>query len=216
MLSIFSKIKSGLKNPDKILFLLLGGKKFYLLKNLKTHSCFLIKNSTFPLESHMILPTDIHEHLQTIYMLTVELNLKNVLELGTRTGESTIALLSAVKELNGKVTSVDIDPCYSAKEMIKKLNFESNWEFIQINDLDLKWQSSIDHLFIDSSHTYEHTIKEFEKFEPFVRKGGLITLHDIISCPPILNAINDYISDREDLRFYKFFHNNGLGIIRKI
>ena len=215
-LSIFSKIKSGLKNPDKILVLLLGGKRFYLFKNLNNHSCFSIKNSGLPLESHMIQPTDIHEHLQTINMLTVELNLKNILELGTRTGESTIALLSAAKELNGKVTSVDIDPCYLAREMIKKLNLESNWEFIQINDLNLNWESPIDHLFIDSSHTYEHTIKEFEKFEPFVRKGGLITLHDIISCPPILDAINDYIANRDDLRFYKFFHNNGLGIIRKI
>lgn len=216
MLSIFSKIKSGLKNPDKILVLLLGGKRFYLFKNLNNHSCFSIKNPALPLETHMIQPTDIHEHLQTIYMLTVELNLKNILELGTRTGESTIALLSAAKKLNGKVTSVDIDPCYPAKEMIKKLSLDSNWEFIQINDLDLKWESPIDHLFIDSSHTYEHTIKEFEKFEPFVRKGGLITLHDIISCPPILNAINDYIANRDDLRLYKFFHNNGLGIIRKI
>jgi len=216
MLRIFSKIKSGLKHPDKILFLLLGGKKFYMLKNLNAHSCFSIKNSTLPLELHMIQPTDIHEHLQTIHMLTVELDLKNILELGTRTGESTIALLSAAKELNGKVTSVDIDPCYKAKDMIKKIKFESYWEFIQINDLDLKWESSIDHLFIDSSHTYEHTIKEFEKFEPFVKKGGLITLHDIVSCPPILNAINDYISNRKDLRFYKFFHNNGLGIIQKI
>jgi len=46
--------------------------------------------------------------------------IKNILELGT--SESTIALLSAAKELNGKVTSVDIDPCYKAKDMIKKLN----------------------------------------------------------------------------------------------
>lgn len=163
----------------------------------------------------MIQPTDIHEHLQTLYMLTVELNLNNILELGTRTGESTIALLLAAKELGGKMTSVDIDPCNEAKEKVRKLGLDPYWNFIQGDDLKLSWKEQIDHLFIDTSHTYEHTMLEFKKFEPFVRKGGLITLHDIVSHPPVLSAINDFISERNDIRFYKFFHNNGLGILRK-
>lgn len=149
-------------------------------------------------------------------MLTVELNLKNILELGTRTGESTIALLYAAKKIGGKVTSVDIDPCDEAKEKVKKLALDSYWNFIQHDDLKLNWTEEIDHLFIDTSHTYDHTISEFKKFEPYVRKGGLITLHDIISCPPVLNAINDFIRNRDDIRFYKYFHNNGLGVLRKI
>lgn len=196
-------------------YLLLGEKNFNTLYNLNNHSCFSIKTANSPLESQMIQPTDIHEHLQTLHMLTVELNLKNILELGTRTGESTIALLLAAKELDGRVTSVDIDSCEDAKEKVKKFELEPYWKFIQTDDLTLKWDQQIDHLFIDTSHTYEHTLLEFKKFEPFVRKGGLITLHDIITCPPVLDAINDYISQRNDIRFYKFFHNNGLGILRK-
>jgi len=164
----------------------------------------------------MIQPTDINEHLQTLHMLSVELNLKNILELGTRTGESTIALLFATKELDGKMTSVDIEPCNEAKDKVRKLGLEPYWNFIQADDLKLNWEGQIDHLFIDTSHTYEHTIAELKKFEPYVRKGGLITLHDIISHPPVLAAINDFISTRKDVRFYKFFHNNGLGVMRKI
>ena len=216
-LNFISKIKSGFKDPKKGLeYLILGEKKYNTLQNLDTHSCFSIKTTNSPLESSMTQPTDIHEHLQTLHMLTVELNLKNILELGTRTGESTIALLLAAKELGGKVTSVDIDSCYEAKKKVKALDLDSYWNFIQMDDLTLKWEENIDHLFIDTSHTYEHTMLEFQKFEPFVRKGGLITLHDIISCPPVLKAINDFISKRDDIRFYKFFHNNGLGILRKI
>ncbi len=212
-----SKIKSGLKNPRKALeYIILGKINYNILNKSDTHSCFSVKGVTSPLESQMIQPTDIHEHLQTIHLLTVELNLKNILELGTRSGESTIALLLAAKELNGKVTSVDIDSCSGVKEKVKKLNLDSYWKFIQIDDLELSWDEQIDHLFIDTSHTYDHTISEFKKFEPYVRKGGLITLHDIVSCPPVLDAINDYISERKDLRFYRFFHNNGLGILRKI
>lgn len=215
-LNFISKIKSGLTNPRKGLeYLILGEKTYNTLQNLSNHSCFTIKNVESTLESLMIQPTDIHEHLQTLHMLTVELNLKNILELGTRTGESTMALLSAAKEVGGKMTSVDIDPCVEAKEKVKKLGLESYWNFIQSDDLQLKWNETIDHLFIDTSHTYEHTMSEFKKFEPYVRKGGLITLHDIISHPPVLQAINDFIAQRTDIRFYKFFHNNGLGVLRK-
>lgn len=216
-MNLISKIKSGLQDPKKGLeYLLLGEKNYNVLHNINAHSCFTIKNTESPLESHMIQPTDIHEHLQTLHMMTIELNLKNILELGTRTGESTIALLLAAKELDGKMTSVDIDPCNEAKEKVRKLNLDPYWNFIQTDDLKLSWEEQIDHLFIDTSHTYEHTMSEFKKFEPFVRKGGLITLHDTVSHPPVLTAINDFISKRNDIRFYKFFHNNGLGILRKI
>ncbi len=71
-------------------------------------------------------------------------------------------------------------------------------------------------MFIDTSHTYDQTLAELRKFEPFVRKGGLITLHDIMSCPPVLDAINDFLTEKDNFRFYKFFHNNGLAILRKI
>jgi len=216
-MNLFSKIRSGLKNPKKGLeYLILGGKKYNTLQNLSNHSCFSIENIESPLEQQMTQPTDIHEHLQTLHMLTVELNLKNILELGTRTGESTIALLLAAQKLGGKMTSIDIDPCYETKEKVKKLGLEPYWDFIQIDDLKLNWEKKIDHLFIDTSHTYEHTMSELRKFEPFVRNGGLITFHDIVSHPPVLMAIRDFISQRTDIRFYKFFHNNGFGVIRKI
>jgi len=217
MMNLFSKIRSGLKNPKKGLeYLLLGEKSYNILHNLNEHSYFTNKNAESPLESQMIQPTDINEHLQTLHMLSVELNLKNILELGTRNGESTISLLFAAKELDGKMTSVDIDPCNEAKDKVRKLGLDPYWNFIQADDLKLNWESQIDHLFIDTSHTYEHTMAELKKFEPYVRKGGLITLHDIITHPPVLTAINDFISTRKDVRFYKFFHNNGLGVMRKI
>lgn len=216
-MSFISKVKTGLKNPRKGLeYLILGDREYNILQNLKNHTCFSNINTSSVLESNMIMPTDIHEHLQTLYLLTIELNLKNILELGTRTGESTVALLLAARELNGKVTSVDIDSCDEARQKIKNLDLQAYWNFIHMDDLKLDWDEPIDHLFIDTSHTYEQTISEFKKFEPLVKKGGLITLHDIISCPPVLEAINHYISGRSDLRFYKFFHNNGLGVIRKI
>lgn len=209
-------IKSGLKNPKKGLeYLILGRQKYDVLNNLATHSCITIKDAKTPLESCMIQPTDIHEHLATLHMLTIELKLKSILELGTRTGESTIALLQAAKEINGKVTSLDIDPCLEAKKLVNSVGLEKYWTFIQTDDLKIEWNEPIDHLFMDSSHTYEQTMMEFKKFEPFVRAGGIITLHDIVSCSPVLLAIRDYINERDDIRFYKYYNNNGLGILKK-
>lgn len=208
-------IKEGLKHPGKAIeYFVLGKKKYEILQNLKNHSCtsgIVPKNS---LESRMIVPTDIHEHLCTLYMLTVEFNLKMVLELGIRTGESTVAFLQAAKEIGGNVTSIDRDSCNDAKKLISDLNLTDFWSFAQSDDLKIDWQKPIDHLFIDTSHTYEQTLKELEKFTPFVKPGGIVTLHDIISCPEVLSAINEYIKDKTHIKFYKFFHNNGLGILR--
>lgn len=211
-MEIIKKIKLGFKNPKKgFKFLILGKKNFDILDS---HYCYKISPSSI-LEQQMHESTDIHEHLQTLHMLTIELDLKRILELGTRTGESTIAFLLAAKEINGNVTSVDIDPCLEAKKKIKKFGLDQKWEFIQYDDLKLEWKMEIDHLFIDTSHTYHHTLGELKKYEPYVRKGGIITLHDIMSCPPVLDAINDFLKENNNFRLYKFLNNNGLGILKK-
>jgi predicted O-methyltransferase YrrM len=41
------------------------------------------------------------------------------------------------------------------------------------------WDKPIDILFIDGSHEYQDVKADFEAFSPFVRKGGIIALHDI-------------------------------------
>ena len=193
----------------------LGKGKFNTLYSLSRETCSLVKETETPLELHMTMSTTIHEHLSTLYMLTVEFNLKNIVELGTWNGESTIALLEAAKEIDGRVTSIDIDSCLEAKKLVKSLDLEDRWTFIQADDLRVEWNQPIDHLFIDTSHTYEHTIAELTKYEPFVRSCGLITLHDIVSWPNVLSAITQYIHGRKDIKFYKYFNNNGLGVLRK-
>lgn len=224
-MKLFSKIKKGLKQPKKgIRYLFLGKKEYHAFRKFKeledfekneTERLISIVSPSNPLENYMTRHTDISDHLSTLYLLTVEFNLKKILELGTRTGESTIAFLQAAHEINGEVTSIDIDPCLYAKKNIHELQLSDKWKFIQNDDLKIEWNDVIDHLFIDTSHTYEQTMAELKKFEPLVRSGGIITLHDIISCPEVYYAINDYIADRKDIKFYKYFHNSGLGILKK-
>jgi len=195
--------------------LILGKKKFE--ERVYLHTCMYIKKAESPLEEIQITrASDIHEHMPTFQLLTHEFNLKKVLELGTRDGDSTIAFLQLAHEIDGHVTSIDINDCPIARTRADGFGYLDKWEFIKGNGLSIEWTDEIDHLFIDSDHSYNHVLLELEKFEPFVKVGGFITLHDISRLPEILRAITDYIKDKPNLRFYKYFNNNGLGIIRKI
>lgn len=41
----------------------------------------------------------------------------------------------------------------------------------------------IDFLFIDGDHTYEGVKQDFEMYQPLVKKGGIIALHDVVPHP---------------------------------
>lgn len=207
---VFRQVRRG------ILQLLFGGKaRDCLEKSLQEFTNLSRFSPTSVLETYMKQPSDIWEHLATLYMLTVEFDLKTILELGTAEGESTIALLQAAYKIEGKVYSIDINPCETARQAIQNSGFLDRWSFIQSDDLRVKWEREIDHLFIDTSHEFQHTLKELEKYEPYVREGGVITLHDIVAFPSVMRAIDEYLKDRKYLRLYKYLHNNGLVVIFK-
>ena len=173
------------------------------------------ESRTSPIDDSVKIFSDINEHLMTLYMLTIEKRLKSVLELGTRDGESTLALLNAFKQTGGSVTSIDIDACDSAGKRIQDAGLASLWHFIQSNDLIVSWDRPIDHLFIDTSHTYEHTMAELRKYEPWVVRGGIITLHDSASYAGLKKAVDEFLSQRKDLVLYRYAHCNGLDVIVK-
>jgi len=168
---------------------------------------------------HMRMDGDIHDHLTTLYMLTVEFNLRRVLELGTRNGHSTIAFLYAVDQTDGIVTSIDIDSCPGAFANILTADFKTKrWTFIQQDDLTVDWKDPVDHLFIDTVHDYDQTLKELKKYEPYVVNGGIITLHDLNlngSYTGVKGAIDDYLKGREDLHYYEYLNCYGLAVIFK-
>ena len=124
-------------------------------------------------------------------------------------------MLEAVKAIGGKVTSVDIEDCPVAKRRVAEAGLDQYWEFLKGDDMTVPWRGEIDHLFIDTSHIYEHTIAELRRFEPLVRKGGVISLHDPVSSPGVRKATNEYLAGRPDLASYTFFNNNGLEVVFK-
>lgn len=118
-------------------------------------------------------PSDIYEHLPRFVELVDTLKATHVIELGTRTGVSTIAWLYGLQG-RGRLTSIDIDsrPAIGDYE---------HWTFIQGDDMNPDIIAQLDPaeiVFIDTSHFYEHTKAELAAYLPLVKPGGRIVLHD--------------------------------------
>ena len=119
-------------------------------------------------------PSDIYEHLPTFVQLVKERNAQHVVELGTRTGVSTVAWLHALEGTGGRLTSVDIDS-------MPGIGVFDHWRFVQGSDLDPAVFADLeqaDIVFIDTSHHYEQTLRELNLYRHLVRPGGLIVCHD--------------------------------------
>jgi predicted O-methyltransferase YrrM len=161
---------------------------------------------------------DIGEHLAILSMLVTEFKLKEIVELGTRSGNSTLTLLGAAKASGGRVLSMDIQPCKIAQERVASAGLSDYWTFRQIDDLsvsDSEIPQPIDLLFIDTLHTYNQLTAEFKKYTPHLRQGSWIAIHDYVSFPGMTRAVRDFVASRpHSFSFYPFANQNGLALIR--
>jgi len=162
--------------------------------------------------------TDINQHLVTLSMLVIEFGLRQIVELGTRDGASTLALLEAASRIGGHVMSIDIEPCEVAKRKVAEAGFASLWEFLQADDLKVKAlqiPQEIDLLFIDTNHIYTQAIAELRKYGAHLKSGSWVALHDYVSFLGVARAIDEFIvSLPSKARFYPFLHQNGLALLR--
>lgn len=165
-------------------------------------------------------PSDIYEHLPVFVDMVKKGNVQTVIELGTRTGVSTIAWLYALEQTGGHLWSVDMD----AKPAIGDY---PHWTFIQGDDEDQRVYSRLplnaDILFLDTSHHYQHTKRELELYRRFVKRGGLIVCHDTeLPIPeghphgdpafPVKRAIEEFV-EQYGYRWQNLPNCWGLGII---
>jgi len=121
---------------------------------------------------------DIQAHLPLLYAVVPAGGV--VLELGTRTGFSTTAFLTAVEEREGHVYSVDIKERWG-----KAFDGHPQWTFIYGDSTDqpaidaggLNGQQ-VDVLLVDSDHSYEHVTREISTWAHRVKLGGVMLFHD--------------------------------------
>lgn len=126
--------------------------------------------------------TDISSHLPSLFVHTLLQNPKTILELGVRSGESTVSLAKVAEYMDAQLIGIDIDP-KSAYVYAKLTSIKA--QFIHMNDIDFASSFSrnhpnqkIDAIFIDTSHLYQHTMQELQTFVPLLSNIGVLIFHD--------------------------------------
>lgn len=219
------KIKRGLKLLAKgrfkkiIIGLVLTPIQKDQIRFPKRHSCDFAKPSTTLEKYACDQYIESHEHMMFLYFLVTNKKMTRMVEIGTRyAAGSTLSFLYAAKEMNGHLTSIDNDEdggLEVARKRVSDLDLNKYWTLLEGDSLGIEYNDPIDSMFIDGLHTYDQVSGELAKYEPLVVPDGIITLHDIVLYPEVEDAIKDYIKERDDLRYYRFFHGFGLGVIVK-
>ncbi len=128
--------------------------------------------------------SDIQDNLQFLHDTVLTYPQAQVVELGTREGNSTSALLSAVIKVGGHLWSCDIAPRgpYPGCSFPPEWEALPEWTFINGNSVAdevlAQMPPEIDVLFADTSHTYDQTLAELRAYMPRLKPGGIHLQHD--------------------------------------
>jgi len=152
-----------------------------------------------------------------LYNLVKDRNAKTILELGVRDGISTRAFLLACKEINGHLYSVDIKDYPKTRKIIEEMKLDKYWTYYIMDDRKFYkiWKKKVDLLFIDTSHKFEHTLFELEQYSKFVKKNGIILLHDTLAemWPGVKQAIDEFIKLHPEWKYKELGSKHGLGCL---
>lgn len=192
------------------------------------------------------LPSDINEHLPTLYKYATECN--SIIELGVRGCVSSWAFVNGLlhnnnKDSNKKILLNDLNPCNINELLQITKNVDINITYKWIDDLKLDITENVDLTFIDTWHVYAQLIRELNKFSKVTDK--YIILHDttvdeifgetircgwnakqqsITSGFPIeeincglWKAVEDFLKNNPDWILHeRYTNNNGLTILKRV
>ena len=172
--------------------------------------------------------SDIQEYMSFLHEQARSRPGVRVLELGSRTGNSTLAFLAGAAVSGGHVWSCDIEDVTRYRDGIGPFGRSPRWTFTHGDDMDPAVQAQlppeVDVFFLDTSHEYEHTLAELRAYMPRLAPGGIALFHDTNlrtwpgyrwdrDIPPVRAALDDWCAETG-----RSWHNMdgeyGLGVIR--
>ena len=121
-----------------------------------------------------------------LFNLAYNSHSKNILETGTSRGFSTCHLATAALARAGKLITIDLDPLpyhlWEGSKLEPTIYFLKGRSSLEVkSDVEGILNGELfDILFLDSLHSYEHLIAEIQVYEPMLRIGGMIILHDTL------------------------------------
>lgn len=126
--------------------------------------------------------TDISDHLETLFVESLNIESKLIVELGVGDGESTYVLERVANLWTAKLVSVDIE------DRAEVSTFKDR-TFVLQDDISFaaefpQWcknrgiEPVIDILFVDTSHLYDHTVAEIRSWFPYLAPRCKVFFHD--------------------------------------
>jgi predicted O-methyltransferase YrrM len=141
-----------------------------------------------------------------------------ILELGTSAGYSTIWLARSVKEIGGKVYTMERDPIKFpiAKETFARTSLAPYITLIEgeIAESITQWDTRIDLLFIDANK--KGYLKYLRQLEPFLVKGSIVVADNIINRADMLQDYVQYVTTSEDYQTSLLTIDQGVTISTRI
>ena len=162
----------------------------------------------------------VYEYTYNLFIIVALLKPKRILDLGTGgKGIAMRAMLAGLifNGLGGHITTVEINRDYyrqmhvELKEKVVLMGNSDMVTFVYGDDLNISCSERFDLVFIDTSHTYEHTLAELEKFSEWT---SLMVCHDTQA---VQKAIDKFLETRPEWSFAEVGATPyGLGILFKL
>lgn len=148
--------------------------------------------------------------VERLYELAID-STKNILELGSFRGKSTVALLLGAEKTGNKVFTVDpfiASDCDTGGSTIvdseadyrKFLANTRPWQehlvHFKMKSRDVVWTNGeIDVLFIDTFHTYDEVKADFFHFYPYLSKDARVAFHDYSPYKPVFPGVAEFVDE---------------------
>lgn len=192
--------------------------------NKKEANPLLVSFRTFAMENDVAIIT--YEGLQFLIQIIKLRGIKNVLEIGTAIGYSSIAM--ALKtDVNVTTIERNDEMVELAKKNIQKANMEDRITVIHQDALEVDEQSlgMFDLIFIDAAKS--QSIKFFEKYESLLTDKGVIVtdnllFHDLFNQEVRdrnlkqllrkIDAFNKYVVEKEGYSTYIYTLGDGMSL----
>ena len=160
------------------------------------------------------------ESAELIYKYITENNYKNIFEIGTSNGYSTIWLAMAAKQTGGHITSFEF---WEKRIVLAEANLEycSLREYVDIiqgSALDslkkIDKTNPLDFVLIDANK--KEYIKYFEQLHPMLKPGGMFVADNVISHKKSVQEFLDAAENHPDYKTYYVEYDGGLLVGEKI
>lgn len=145
---------------------------------------------------------------------------KNLLEIGTANGYSTINLAEAIRENNGYILTIDHSlPSYNqAVANIKMVGMDDIVTLVFANAIEyipMITDTTFDMLFIDGHK--RRTIEFFRRAYPLLRDGGVVIIDDVIKFAHKMSNFYEFLEENNvDYSVLKIDEDDGVIMIVKI